>query len=572
MPLVDDSQVPSVRVLVVEDGTVSAQALLFQLQRLGHEVVGIFPSGEEAVGSVCSLRPDVVLIDIGLAGQIDGVETAEQISVIYDVPVVYLTSTSDDATFQRAKITNPFAWLSKPTTSDDLHRAICMALYKQELYGKLKTSEEKYRGIVENMSEGLVILDADLCIAFANARFLSMVREFDVTGAKGEPFASFLCDGTLADFSAGREALSDLGRLVIQGSIIAKDGASIPAGFSMSRWGDVSCPKGCSLASRFGYVCVVNDLTEQVAAASALREAESKYRTLFENALDGIFQSLPDGRFREVNSAMAAIFGYDSPLSMVREISNAAVDLYASPEDRLVFLEALKLKEQVSRFQVRMKKRCGSKIWVEISARAVRAKDGTIQLIEGILFDITDRKVTELDLRRRASRDDLTGLYNRVFFREWLNGAMSSAERNGSHLGMLYIDLNSFKSVNDTYGHNVGDMVLRELASRICETVRECDMVARIGGDEFCVVLQGVSTVDDVCRVSQKISETLMKPLTVDSMILQLGGSVGIAIYPEDGTDVDTLLHRADEAMYRVKQNGTRGYTFWNELSWENAI
>ncbi len=555
------------RVLVVEDGVVSAKALVLQLQKLEYAVVGVFSSGEEAVENVRALRPDILLVDIALAGRMDGVETAECIMNMIDVPIIYLTSASDDATFQRAKGTNPFAWLSKPVSLENLRRAISMALYRKDILRKLERSEEKYRRIVETMSEGLVILNEDMTVDFANSRFLHMTDTSE-EACVGREFSSFLHPDSVNEFLNVLWQVAHKGRLVMQAKLASADGG-IPVSVSMS-----SCSMGdgiCEQGEACGYICVVNDLTEQVASAAALREAEDKYRTIFENALDGIYQSLPDGRILDVNPAMAAMFGYDSPAAMVGEVLDAAKYMYERPEDRAPFVEALKNNEQVTRFQARMKKRSGELLWVELSARAVRDADGNVRYFEGICLDITDRKVTEQDLRRRASRDDLTGLYNRVFFREWLHGALQTAARNGNRLGVLYIDLNDFKSVNDSYGHLVGDRVLREMSGRIRERVRECDMVARIGGDEFCVVLEGLHSPDDVCRVSRLISESLSQPVLVGETTLRLGGSVGVAIFPEDGRDADVLLGRADQAMYRAKASCTCGYAFWNEQAFTCA-
>lgn len=571
----------AVRVLVVEDGSVSARTLRMQLENLGYDVVGVFASGEEAVQSVQAMKrdvqacggfgvgehvsglPDILLVDISLAGSMDGVEVVEHVRRVHDVPVIYLTAATDDATFQRAKETNPFAWLAKPVTPDSLHRSIGMALYKRELDAQLRRNEEKYRGIVQTMSEGLVLLDTDLHIVFSNASFLAMAGG-EYSGVMAPLlFESLLCDATRRDFFMTLAKVRSGGRGGLAGNILRAGGGSVPVRISMTMWGDLSAADDADRAG-CGIICVITDRTEQLASASALREVESKYRTLFENALDGIYQSTPEGRFLEVNPAMAAIFGYDSPSAMVELVRDIGTQMYVDAGDRKIFLQALWENEQVSRFQVRMKRRSGERIWVELSSRAVWGADGAISHIEGMLFDVTDRKKVEMDLRRRASRDDLTGLYNRHYFREWLNGALASAFRNGTRLALLYIDLNGFKNVNDTYGHLEGDRVLRELAVRIRDRVRDCDMVARIGGDEFCVVLEGLSGADDARRVAHEIGEALVQPLSGNGPVHSISGSVGIAVFPDDGGDVDSLLHCADEAMYCAKTDASSVFAFWS--------
>lgn len=577
-----------VRVLIAEDATVSACALAMQLRSLGYDVVGVFDSGEAVVTQVIQLRPDIILIDISLAGEMDGIETADRISREYDAPIIYLTSSTDDDTFHRARRTNPFAWLDKPASTNDLRMAISMALYRKNIFQQLERSEEKYRRIVETMSEGLVMLDGMGRINFANTRFATLLgsaescvgtrlsdmlipadAEAFVGGVRrlGEPFRN----GAPAEICkpCDREnTQSESDRLVMQTLLAAEDGSYVPVRISASRWG-MEC--GVGDCPDCGIVCVISDLTEQMAAAAALREAESRYRALFENALDGVFQSLPDGRFVDVNPALAAMFGFASPQVMVDEVVSLADQLYECPEDREGLMAALSGNELVNRYQVRVKRRDGSPFWAEITARAVRDPQGNTRYYEGMCLDITDRKVTEQDLRRRASRDDLTGLYNRVFFREWLHGALASATRKGNRLGVLYVDLDAFKQVNDSYGHLFGDAVLREMASRIREQVRECDMVARIGGDEFCVVLEGLHSPDDVCRVSRHISESLSRPITAQGRQVQLGASVGIAVFPDDGKEAEELLNRADEAMYRAKSQVGSGFCFWSEPHWKKS-
>ncbi|WP_276512311.1 diguanylate cyclase domain-containing protein [Desulfovibrio subterraneus] len=552
------------RVLVIEDGAVSAKAICLQLTQLGYIVAGVFASGEEALSRVCELAPDVVVMDIGLAGKLDGVDTAEQIHRLYDVPVVYLTSATDDATFQRAKLTNPLAWLEKPVSLETLHRGLRMALYQRELYRKLRISEAKYRRIVETMSEGLVILDAEYRIIFANSRFQSQIQ-CDSEGCFNFFFPSMLSADT-AEYLLDQIAhLDDSGKIVVDGYLRSAGGGELPVRFSVASWGGTGEICHCEIADRHGYICVVNDMSAQRASELARREAENRYRTLFESVLDGVYQSLPDGRFLEVNPAMAAMFGYDSPSAMIMEVGDISTQLYADPADRALFLDVLRENGRVSRHQVRMKKRNGEVIWVELSAHAVCNEDDEILSVEGMLFDITERKLTEQDLRRRASRDDLTGLYNRVYFREWFDNALVLATRNTNRLGLLYVDLNDFKKVNDMFGHMAGDKVLREVAVRLRDCVRESDMVARIGGDEFCVALEGLHSSEDAMRVAMEINQTLSRPLKLNDTEVSVGASLGVAIFPDDGMVAEDLLGRADTAMYKAKQDGA-GVMFWRAL------
>lgn len=192
--------------------------------------------------------------------------------------------------------------------------------------------------------------------------------------------------------------------------------------------------------------------------------------------------------------------------------------------------------------------------WVLASYSQIEYHDKP--MILGWFYDITDRKFMEEKIQHLAYHDPLTDLPNRILFQDRMRQAITMAERHQHPLALLFIDLDNFKPVNDTYGHDVGDAVLRDSAKRIRSCLRKPDSVARFGGDEFVVLLHEVRNEEDALKVAQKIRESLLCPLTIDGRVIQVGASIGVALYPTHSSNENELLNCADVAMYDAKNRG----------------
>ena len=195
----------------------------------------------------------------------------------------------------------------------------------------------------------------------------------------------------------------------------------------------------------------------------------------------------------------------------------------------------------------------------------VRAEDGSARRMTGVLQDITERKEQEDRTRFLADHDELTELPNRSLFRQALNKALQRAERSGKMLSILFFDLDRFKNINDSLGHDAGDEVLRAVAERLTACVRKIDVVARFGGDEFAVLTEGLTAADQASTVARKILETLSKPMILAGRQYRPAASIGISTYPTDGRDAQSLLKNADIAMYRAKEDGRGTFQFYSD-------
>jgi len=206
--------------------------------------------------------------------------------------------------------------------------------------------------------------------------------------------------------------------------------------------------------------------------------------------------------------------------------------------------------------------------WLSITA--VRSSTGKVENYLAIFSDITLRKREEGELYELATHDALTGLPNRFFFSERFRHALAQAKRAGHLVGLLYLDLDRFKPVNDSLGHKFGDKLLQTVARRIKRSVREGDTIARLGGDEFAVILEHLSRPRDAAATARKLLRALARPFLLDGHKATVTASIGISVYPLDGDDVEILLKRADGAMYRAKTERSNDYRFWGDPDFDS--
>ena len=304
---------------------------------------------------------------------------------------------------------------------------------------------------------------------------------------------------------------------------------------------------------------------ELLAHNAALRHAEEKYRTIFEDAVIGIFQVTPEGRPLNINRALAQIHGYDSPEQLMREASNLVSQLLVDPDQIDELRRVLDENGVVRSAELEVHCRDRTRKWVLVNVRAVRDCDGKIILYEGTLEDITERKVAETRAQFLAYYDALTALPNRTLLEDRLGKALAGSRRRKDKVALLFLDLDGFKVINDSFGHSCGDLLLRKVADHLKSQAREQDTVARIGGDEFVVVLTGVKDVMDAAVAAERIMDAMIAEMVIEGHSLNVSCSMGISIFPEHGADSETLIKNADAAMYSAKESGRNAFQFFTE-------
>ena len=233
--------------------------------------------------------------------------------------------------------------------------------------------------------------------------------------------------------------------------------------------------------------------------------------------------------------------------------------LHPNDRDRVLgCLYALKVNDVVT-IECRIVRPDGSERWLEVRARVGNGNDGSPVRIDGVASDISERRSHAERIAYQANHDALTGLPNRSLLNDRISQALAQARRTDQHVAILFLDLDGFKFVNDSYGHAFGDALLRTTAARLEVVVRESDTIARLGGDEFVILLPSLARSEDAVQVASKVLDAFKVKISQDGRDLYLGASIGISVFPQDGDSCDLLLQHADLAMYRAKSNGRNG-------------
>lgn len=302
--------------------------------------------------------------------------------------------------------------------------------------------------------------------------------------------------------------------------------------------------------------------------ADILRKNEDtlkRFELLSQHARDIILFVRLDGRLIEANEAAVQTYGYTREELLSLSIGNLRAPGTESTIDKEIKQAAATgiLLETIHR------RKDGSTFPVEVSSRSTVICNELVLL--SIIRDITDRKRAEEIINHLAYHDPLTDLPNRLLFYDRLNLALKQARRNNQSLAIMFLDLDRFKFVNDTMGHPVGDKLLQEVARRLKSCVRASDTLARMGGDEFTLLLQQITDATDAVKIAGKITQSLKQPWYMGNLEFHITTSIGIALYPNDGLDAETLMKHADVAMYRAKEQGD-GYRFFNQSMNEQAL
>jgi diguanylate cyclase (GGDEF)-like protein/PAS domain S-box-containing protein len=354
-----------------------------------------------------------------------------------------------------------------------------------------------------------------------------------------------------------REAIDEKGRGSADFRIILADGTVR----NVSTVGTVVLDEHANVSRVIG---TAQDITERKQGEEALRQAKEKYRAIFEDAVVAIFQSTPGGRYTTVNPAMAHMLGYDSPQELIASITDISLQVYVDSQSREELKRLLREHGAVRNFECQIYRKDGSKMWISANVRAV-SKAGVLVGYEGLNEDITARKVAEEQAQFLAYYDALTGLPNRTLLRDRLTNALAGALRRGDKVAVLFLDLDRFKVVNDSLGHSCGDLLLQDVAERLKKWARQQDTVARLGGDEFLIVLNGLKDVADAAVAADRLMDAMAAEFTLQGHSFSISCSLGISIFPEHGTDVETLMKNADAAMYCAKDNGRANFRFFTE-------
>ncbi len=303
-----------------------------------------------------------------------------------------------------------------------------------------------------------------------------------------------------------------------------------------------------------GAFVLITDITRHQLAERAIRDSEERMRKFAAATNEGIFFH-KNGILTDVNEALLAIMGY----TREEMIGHNAME-FVAPEWQQTAADYMREgREDPYEAEVMHKK--GHNIAVEMVGKTLHLGDETYRL--GVLRDITAHRHAEARIHYLAHHDMLTGLPNRAYLTERLATILALARRHGTLVAIMFIDLDNFKTVNDSFGHHMGDALLKEVAARIKEVLREADMVSRLGGDEFLAILADLAAPEDAAKIADKLLQTISAPIALQGQQLCANASIGISLFPRDGDNADDLIRRADAAMYSAKDHGRRHSRFY---------
>lgn len=407
------------------------------------------------------------------------------------------------------------------------------------------------RAAIEAAADGIAVFDEKGTFRYANPAYLRQFGYSSSDTLSHHTWQQFYIHSEVRRFQL--EIWPSLCRQPQwRGEAIAlrQDGSTFPQEVSLTRIADSHL------------VCTCQDISDRKRAEAALREAEARYRSIFENAIEGIFQTTAEGRYLNVNPALVRIYGFKSAEDLIANIHSIQHQIYIDPNRRSEFIRLMQEEGRVANFESLIHRRDGTPIWISENAHCVYNSRGDLLYYEGTVEDITTRKQSEEQLFLNAFHDSLTSLPNRALFMNRLKTALNALPRRPGHqFAVLFVDLDRFKQVNDSLGHLLGDQLLIQVSQRLQDCVRGGNTVARLGGDEFAILLEDIQSADDAIHVAERIQEQLRWAFCLQGHQVHISASVGIAVSHHQATrqpyqNLEDLLRDADVAMYRAKHRG----------------
>ncbi|WP_419887088.1 EAL and GGDEF domain-containing protein [Neobacillus niacini] len=411
-------------------------------------------------------------------------------------------------------------------------------------------NEQYYKSLFEENPDAIIIFDLDGKFVVANKAVT--IYGYSVEELIDKPFAGFILPKDLERVT-GHFIEAVEGRATnYECTILDKEG--------FQREISVTNIPIFVNSQIYGVYTIIKDITEHKKAQNDLVEAEAKYRSLIENSLVGVY-IMQDGKLVYVNPGLCEMSGYTC-----EELIGLNVADFIYPEDLPLvnenILKRFNNETGAIKYEYRAIRKDQSVITFELYGSKIvyHGRDAII----GTVIDITERKNTEKMIKHMAYHDQLTDLPNRYLLREKLNETITDSKQNNCNFALVFLDLDRFKSINDTMGHEVGDQVLMEIAERLKACVNDKDIISRYGGDEFSILLPG-SEEQRASIVAQQIIAKLSYPLTFQHHELMVTPSIGIAVFPTHGESFDTLIKNADLAMYHAKSLGRNNFQFFNK-------
>ncbi len=537
------NELVSNKILIVEDSILNARITADTLNMYGYRTE-VVRTGEEAVEQVCSgQRPDLVLMDIELGNGMSGIDAALKIHIRCNIPIIFLTANACKRITEQIKSVTAYGYVTKSTNPYVLLSAVDMALTRW----RAEQGLELYRCIVEESLNEIYVFHRD------TLKFIAVNRiARDNLGYTMEELHKM----TPLDIKPEMERRSFKGLLAPlvggeqEGAMFhtvqrRKDGSLYPVEVHLQL---------LKAQGEEAYLALIINLTERRAMEQELREREGVLSAITDSVHDAIIMIDKRGRVVFWNPATEQLLGYAPAEILGQDLHQLFLlnrELRQKHEQAFRQFQATGQGSLMGKnTELKCRRKDGQEIYVEVSLSAVRIKDDWHAV--GILRDISERKKMEDQLYRLSITDPLTEVYNRRYFSNKLNEEIERTRRTGRTFSLVMLDLDHFKSVNDRFGHAVGDSVLKTIASAIRSRIRTTDILARWGGEEFTILLPETQENKAACLAEEL--RTNIGSLVIPE-VGQVTASFGITEYVPSDT-VDTIILRADRMTYEAKSFG----------------
>lgn len=498
----------------------------------------------------------LILFSIGLISCITIVLVLRKIVLFR---IVYLSKKTTEIGTRR-DLSKNIAFKGKDEISD---LTISINRMLRELKGNeidIKKNEKRFKDLVELLPEIVLEVNKDQRITFANQAFFEITgyREEDV--GNGLYFTDIL---TLEDFKRAKEKISGL----IRGDktesseyfAIKKDGTTFPILVSTVAINDEN-------GDFTGFRSVALDITNRKKEEELLREVEERWQFALEGSGDGVWDWNFETNEVFYSKRFKEILGFDES-EWKNERSEAMDRIHPDDYENVLVQINNHLQGSTSNYssEYRIKHKDGTYLWTHDRGKVIRWDgNGKPLRMIGTCSDITPRKKLEEKIKELAYRDQLTNLPNRLLFNDRLDLTIASSRRNNKKFALIILDIDKFKKINDNYGHDIGDQLILHVGKKIESLLRKSDTIARFGGDEFLLLLPEIKDEQDAEKIAEKIFNTFQEKFMLGEKKLSVTVSMGIAIYPEHGDNISTILKNADLALYEVKNMGRNSYKLYN--------
>lgn len=543
-------------ILIVDDNPINLKVLYNTLTKSGYKVIPA-QDAQSALFRLKLIIPDLILLDI-MMPEMDGFELYENIrqySQSAHIPVMFISALSDTASIEKGFNLGAVDYITKPFRAVEVLGRVSAHLRLKLLQdslttinAKLQTLLNRQQCILNGAGEGIFGIDENGCLTFINQCALDLLG-FSRGELEGENIHNIIHhtdpEAIPNKFENGpilSEIKNQKSRVVYIERFYHRNGYSFPVELTVS-----SLTNTDGTHSR---VVIFRDITERLKTEKRLKEAA----TVFEVSSEGIFITDVNGLIQQVNLAFSELTGYTA----VEAIGQTPKILKSGQHTQEFYADMWKTLTTIGNWEGEIwNRRKDGYIFPEWEMiTAIRDNQAKIVGYVAQFSDITKRKMTEEELRYRSNYDALTGLVNRSLMIERLDQAIKEHQRRERKLGVLFIDLDKFKQVNDKLGHHIGDILLQQVAIRIRQTLREIDTAARLGGDEFVVILTDLTSREFIEQIVMRLLTVLQQSFELEGHIITIGASIGISIFPDDGESLDKLLRNADMAMYSAKNGG----------------